>query len=197
MPFCVALPHATGNPGACTVTTIDISSPDIAAFEGLTDKQREVLELLTQNRTTKEIAAHLGISDSAVNQRIDPLRQRLGGITRAELARRYRAFSPAKHGAPTCEFLTAEKFQVETTSASRQGRDRDDRPGHYRFADSLGFVLGPPEGDRPEMRIVPRLLDGKNAGLNRGIAMLLMLLLLVACLVLGLAAAQALTEMLD
>jgi len=165
-----------------------------ALFEALTDKQRQVLELLAENRTTKEIAAQLRVSDSAVNQRIEPLRQRLGAITRAELTRRYRHFSAGRPLAEPCEVFTAEKSQVEILGGEVQSPDRDNRPGHYRFEDSLSFAHEPPWGQRPELRVVPRLLDGKHAGLVRGITMLLMLLLIVACLVLGLTAAQVLTD---
>ena len=56
----------------------------------LTTKQREVLALVADNRTSKEIAARLGISESAVNQRIEMVRARLGGLPRGELARLYR-----------------------------------------------------------------------------------------------------------
>ena len=55
----------------------------------LTRKQREVLALVADNRTSKEIAG-LGISESAVNQRIEIVRGRLGGLPRGELARLYR-----------------------------------------------------------------------------------------------------------
>lgn len=61
----------------------------------LTRKQRDVLALVADNRTSKEIAARLGISESAVNQRIEMVRARLGGLPRGELARLYRQeFSP-------------------------------------------------------------------------------------------------------
>ena len=56
----------------------------------LTTKQREVMALVADNRTSKEIANLLGISESAVNQRIEMIRTRLGGIPRGELARLYR-----------------------------------------------------------------------------------------------------------
>lgn len=56
----------------------------------LTHKQRDVLALVADNRTSKEIAARLGISESAVNQRIEMVRSRLGGLPRGELARLYR-----------------------------------------------------------------------------------------------------------
>ncbi len=61
----------------------------------LTRKQRDVLALVADNRTSKEIAARLGISESAVNQRIEMVRSRLGGLPRGELARLYRQeFAP-------------------------------------------------------------------------------------------------------
>lgn len=56
----------------------------------LTRKQRDVLALVADNRTSKEIAGRLGISESAVNQRIEMVRSRLGGLPRGELARLYR-----------------------------------------------------------------------------------------------------------
>lgn len=56
----------------------------------LTPKQRDVLALVADNRTSKEIAAILGISESAVNQRIEMVRARWGGLPRGELARIYR-----------------------------------------------------------------------------------------------------------
>jgi DNA-binding CsgD family transcriptional regulator len=168
--------------------------PNSDLFDGVTPKQREVLELLAENRTTKEIAARLGVSDSAVNQRIEPLRQRLGGITRSELTRRYRDCASLAGRNRPCEILTGEKTQVATPDSVGQVRNRDDRPGHFRFEDSMSFPHELPWNGRTELRIVPRLLDGKHAWLARGITMLLMLLLIVACLVLGLTAARVLTD---
>ena len=60
------------------------------ALSQLTPKQREVLALVADNRTSKEIASLLGISESAVNQRIELVRSRVGGLPRGELARLYR-----------------------------------------------------------------------------------------------------------
>lgn len=60
------------------------------ALSRLTPKQREVLALVADNRTSKEIANLLGISESAVNQRIEMVRLRVGGLPRGELARLYR-----------------------------------------------------------------------------------------------------------
>ncbi|WP_065762420.1 helix-turn-helix transcriptional regulator [Novosphingobium sp. PP1Y] len=61
-------------------------------FPSLTPKQHEVLGYVAENRTSKEIAFELGISVSAVNQRIESIRSRTGSPPRAELARAYRAY---------------------------------------------------------------------------------------------------------
>ena len=66
------------------------NSPAERSLPQLTRKQREVLALVADNRTSKEIAGLLGISESAVNQRIEIVRARLGGLPRGELARLYR-----------------------------------------------------------------------------------------------------------
>lgn len=68
-------------------------SADIAIIlPGLTPKQHEVLRFVAENRTSKEIAWELGISESAVNQRIEGIRLRAGSPPRAELARSYRQY---------------------------------------------------------------------------------------------------------
>lgn len=65
-------------------------SSDPLVLPQLTPKQREVMALVADNRTSKEIAGLLGISESAVNQRIEHIRARLGGLPRGEMARLYR-----------------------------------------------------------------------------------------------------------
>jgi DNA-binding CsgD family transcriptional regulator len=60
-----------------------------ATFRAMTIKQHEVLRLLVENRTSKEIAALLGVTESAINQRIETVRERTGALPRARLARAY------------------------------------------------------------------------------------------------------------
>lgn len=62
------------------------------AFAVLTGKQHQVLCLVAENHTSKQIAFRLGISESAVNQRIESVRNRVGSLPRAELARAYRQY---------------------------------------------------------------------------------------------------------
>jgi DNA-binding CsgD family transcriptional regulator len=61
-----------------------------AILSSLTDKQRAVLDLLIEHRTSKEISRLLGISHHTVDQRIMLARAKLGVATRAEVAQAYR-----------------------------------------------------------------------------------------------------------
>jgi biotin operon repressor len=83
-----------------------------STFAALTRKQHEVLALVADNRTSKEIAAELGISESAVNQRIETVRSRLGGLPRAKMARDYRAFVATPEGETTCKQIPWQTIQL-------------------------------------------------------------------------------------
>jgi DNA-binding CsgD family transcriptional regulator len=68
----------------------DESADRRAILESLTDKQRAVLDLLIEHRTSKEISRILGISHHTVDQRIMLARAKLGVATRGEVAQAYR-----------------------------------------------------------------------------------------------------------
>lgn len=172
--------------------------PD-SGFAGLTEKQRDVLDLLANNRTTKEIAHALGSSESAVNRRIELLRSRLGGVTRHELARRYReakssmalaAAVAVDGGVETAE----QKLQLAESGAADDKPGQDDRGPAYALQDSLKIAIEAPWSPPGEPRIVPGVLDGDNAALTRGAAIAIILAGIVASLVLALAAVQAITD---
>src|SRR6187399_2210258 len=57
---------------------------------GLTAKQRQVLDLLIEHKTSKEIARQLGISPHTVDQRIQFAKEKLGAGSRNEAAAAYR-----------------------------------------------------------------------------------------------------------
>lgn len=57
----------------------------------LTDKQREVLDLLIEHKTSKEIARDLGISPHTVEQRLRYAKAKLGVERRSDLAIKYRS----------------------------------------------------------------------------------------------------------
>jgi DNA-binding NarL/FixJ family response regulator len=55
-------------------------------IEGLTEEEKRVLKLLAVGRTTKEIAAELGISDGIVRAGIHDILTKLGVLSRLEKA---------------------------------------------------------------------------------------------------------------
>ncbi len=80
------------------------SSEPAHVLAGLTDKQRAVLDLLIEHKTSKEISRLLGISHHTVDQRIMLARAKLGVATRGEVAQAYRrlvAEAVAAAAAPT------------------------------------------------------------------------------------------------
>lgn len=56
-----------------------------------TPKQCEVINLVADGYTSKEVARLLSISPKMVDRRVDAVRQKLGGVSRGEAARIFRA----------------------------------------------------------------------------------------------------------
>ena len=90
----------------------------MAVLDALSDKQREVLIYVSEGMTSKEIGRRLGISESAVNQRIEMIRQRLGGLPRAQIARLYRHQSTLLMTIPTSNSLTGNPIQLQSLRPS-------------------------------------------------------------------------------
>ena len=92
----------------------------MVVLDALTDKQREVLTYVSEGLTSKEIARKLGVSESAVNQRIEMIRQRLGGLPRAQIARLYRRQSTLQMTIPTSNSLTGNPIQLQSARGPGQ-----------------------------------------------------------------------------
>ena len=142
----------------------------------LTTKQREVMALVADNRTSKEIAGLLGISESAVNQRIEMIRTRLGGIPRGELARLYpQEFARNRQISATFP-PNWQKIQVPEDGDSGQNGDAESIPAvavigsHTEHsASGDGSQLSPPSFVPGEPQWLVR--DNRFMGLLRAIAM--------------------------
>lgn len=160
-------------------------------FLQLTDKQHEVLQLVAENRTSKEIAWSLGISESAVNQRIESVRNRTGFPPRAELARTYRHYRLEREAA--CKPVTGKIPQVPEDAAVPHPSRQDDVADSLVLADAMTFMVKAPWQDASHYRVVPEVLDGANAGLNRTVAMIAIAGGLLVVAMVGLGVAQALT----
>lgn len=136
-------------------------------FSEMTVKQHDVFACLAENRTSKEIASRLQVSESAIVQRIEAVRSRTGSPPRAELARAYR------------HYLQSGFFDVRGSSSAMELPDEAfPSPWQKHVADW----------------ILPAALVGENAGLNRIAAMVVIAagLLLVALAGIGLAHAMSL-----
>lgn len=160
-------------------------------FLGLTPKQREVLDLLIDNRTSKEIARVLGISESAVNQRIEPLRQRAGGLSRAQLARAYRATMQA---APYKQ-LTGQNFHLSPDVNCAPDDSEEPITSPSRTTVPAALERAGTDLERGEPRVVPEVLDGADAVRNRLLYSLKVAGLILAVIVLGMAVARSVGEM--
>lgn len=109
-------------------------------LDTLTQKQIEVLELVVDRRTNKEISGLLGISPSAVEQRLQSVRRHLGVTRRSDLARAYELIRD------TSAKQTGVQFQVDEMA---------------RFQDSEGVGFG--SDDRFLRRDDERLDDERVA----------------------------------
>lgn len=168
-------------------------------FAGLTPKQHEVLRFVAENRTSKEIAWELGISESAVNQRIESIRARTGAPPRAELARVYRQFQVEQE--ETCNSLTGKILQLPELGDDGQLQDQDEPIEAFALSDALAaepyaVPLRAPWQEAGFERIVPEVLDGKHAGLNRTAAIIAISGGLLVVAMIGLSVAQALNGLL-
>ena len=78
-----------GRAARLMVTSRIMSSPQPAdtAFEALNDNELEILRLLASGHTAKSIAANLGRSETAINERLRDARRKTGVGSSRELAR--------------------------------------------------------------------------------------------------------------
>jgi DNA-binding CsgD family transcriptional regulator len=160
----------------------DDTTPDLG-WSFLTDKQRAVLDLLVEHKTSKEISRILGISPHTVDQRIDTARTRLGFASRGELASAYRRQRDAT--GPIPERLTHEDshmpirpFPVENWRRELAGQLAGHRGG--------SFLLGRDDPDLvADYRVVPELFDGRWGTLARLAAIFLIALLILMAVLAG------------
>ncbi|MGV3511258.1 MAG: helix-turn-helix domain-containing protein [Novosphingobium sp.] len=150
----------------------------------LTAKQREVLDLLIQHKTSKEISRELGISPHTVDQRIMLARAKLGVATRGEVAQAYRKLV-ATYEQPVYEdsHIGFPPLPVETRSRD----DADDRPPSASFLLPVHDVPGIESREEAEEQafhhVLPEMFNGPDGTLLRlgyisGITVFLILIVL-------------------
>ena len=163
----------------------------------LTAKQREVLDLLIEHKTSKEISRLLGISPHTVDQRIMLARAKLGVGSRSEVAQAYRrlistyeqpVYEDSHIGFPPLPVASPLRDNVDVgTSAAGLGFPVNNAPGiESRSQVALAEELAPPdnEGAAAYHHVLPEMFDGPNGTVLRlgyigGITVFLILILIV------------------
>jgi len=135
----------------------------VAILDQLTDKEREVLDLVAQRHTTKEIARQLGLSINAVDLRISKAREKLGAGDRNEAIRIYAHLLDDWGKTTGGSSPVSRLFPPPLATPPEQPGPR------FTLRDAASFSLPAPwEVDRPEK--LPEVLDRRFGRLWRVIA---------------------------
>ena len=126
----------------------------------LTAKQRDVLDLLIQHKTSKEISRLLGISPHTVDQRIMLARGKLGVASRNEIAQAYRRLIEI-YEQPVYE-LSHLGFPPLPGEASRREDTEFETSGTPAMPPAL-------QASGIEGKAWGQVMPGQNAGLTDGI----------------------------
>lgn len=167
-----------------------------ALLEELTDKQREVLDLLVLHKTSKQIARELGISPHTVDQRIAAARRKFAVETRNELAAAYMAAQAGNGEAPVYERPVYQSPHVDI------GDDPVDKD--VRSAAEAGDGETPDKALAPQAtkdsvtyyRVVPESFEGRYGLFWRLAAIVGMTLGLLIAVLVGFAIYGQLSELL-
>jgi DNA-binding CsgD family transcriptional regulator len=155
-----------------------------ALLSDLTAKQTEVLDLLLQHKTTKQIARELNIAPNTVDSRIEKVREKWGTSDRKATARVY------AHLRETCEKPPCG-FSPLATDILRGHGFNPDLPGSSIFSVSDAHTfehLAGLNGKRTGLEA----LDAKFGKLGRVGAIVVLAMFLAITLVASLAIATAL-----
>jgi len=158
----------------------------IEVLSGLTEKQVEVLDLLLQHKTTKQIARELGIAPNTVDARIAAVREKWGTIDRKATARVY------SHLLETCEKPPCGFSPLETDVLHDHGFLRE-LPGSPVFA--VADAQNWHRAAGPDNRGFLEALDSRFGKVGRLAAALALAFMLMATVVLSLAVAAGIAKL--
>jgi len=156
---------------------------------GLTAKQREVLDLLIEHKTSKEIARRLGISPHTVDQRIQFAKEKLGATSRNEAAAVYRRLSELSGQ------LTYEESHLVSRAPAVENRLGTLVSSPSVEFSSRGWTRSGPYGNGADLAVVPELFEGRYGTLVRLGAIIAIAVFLVILVLGGLAILSQLSEL--
>jgi DNA-binding CsgD family transcriptional regulator len=157
----------------------------------LSPKERELLDQILQHKSLKVIAHHLGVTPSAVDQRLKSARIKLGAADRNDAARIYTGLL-ASCRESTCGFAqlgTELGSQVTETSEPPSGST-------FTFHDSATIEVVPSWFERRHRGVVPEFLDEKVGRLWRVVAIPVFAVAIAMLALALMAMAKSLSELL-
>lgn len=174
----------------------------------LTPKQREVLDLLIEHKTSKEISRQLGISPHTVDQRIMFARSKLNVATRGEVAQAYRRLlSERRNSADQAiyERLVCENSHIAEPAPAVHHSGREAVAAAAldvrRRWDGLGQPSLPGPGRAPDgeiyYHVLPEMFDGPYGTVLRLGVIALVAAFLILVVMGGLAMFVQLSAMID
>ncbi len=119
----------------------------------LTPKERAVLDLVVQHRTTKEIARQLDVAPNTVDMRLRSARDKLRARDRNDTARIYGALLDAC-GKTTCDSAVMSRWPAMPLADSAETRS----PSNYVLEDVAHFTL-PAPWETAARTDLPEVLD--------------------------------------
>ncbi len=161
-----------------------------SGYAALTEKQRQVLDLLIQYKTSKEIARRLGISPHTVDQRIEFAKRKLGARSRQDLAVQYRQM------VEIYDHLTYEFSRIGTPAIAFDDGDRNEAGVALEATHPKLTKLGDETAGSADYRVVPEMFEGRYGTLARIGAIVATAALLIFVVVGGLALFSQLSEVL-
>jgi DNA-binding CsgD family transcriptional regulator len=167
------------------MTVMDRDPADVLC--DLTDKQAEVLDLLLQHKTTKQMARELGIAPNTVDARIAAVREKWGTTDRKATARVY------AHLLETCEKTPCGFSPLDRDLTPDHGLLRE-LPGSPLFtvADAQTFGHWPVKTGNTG---ILEALDARFGKIGRVMASCALALSLAATVMLTLAIAEAMSKL--
>jgi len=155
----------------------------------LTAKQREVLDLLIEHKTSKEIARLLRISPHTVDQRIQFAKDKLGAVSRNEAAVTYRRLLQISGRVTYEDSHVSELVEVDQGPLGTQADPLPAPEGRERVQPDQ------PSDAEADYPVVPELFEGRYGTLIRLGAIISIAVFLVFLVLGGLAIFSQLSEL--
>lgn len=185
------------------MTTTPLSE---SPLDALTAKQREVLDLLIQHKTSKEISRILGISPYTVDQRILLARGKLQVASRSEVAQAYRLLleHTAALGLSGKPVYGSPDVAIgnKPTHSNGEGSDGAEPPDQSDGSDDgvdgdLAVVAALDQRGEGYHRVLPEMFDGPYGTLMRLGATALIAMVLILTVLGGLTMFSQLSRIVD